>query len=66
MTAAQRADDQRTRRLLNRLETAYAHRTGGQPDSDDLDEFERVLVEGLASDKTQTPWPPTGHTYPKP
>lgn len=54
-------DNQRTGRLLDHADRAF--------DRDDAytlgDGFEHVIQTGLGADKTTSPYPPTGHDYPR-
>jgi len=52
-------DKRRTYALLDALDRAAEMR----PDAE-LDEFETVVLFGVANDPTQ-PYPPAGHKYPK-
>jgi hypothetical protein len=54
-------DNRRTGALLDALDRASEMR----PDPDaDLDDFETVVLFGVAGDPAQQ-YPPAGHTYPK-
>lgn len=54
-------DNRRTGALLDALDRASEMR----PDPDaDLDDFETVVLFGVANDPSQ-PYPPAGHTFPR-
>ncbi|MGW0032105.1 hypothetical protein ACWDXD_20045 [Streptomyces sp. NPDC003314] len=57
-------DDDRTGRLLDGLEKAFAARTGDPCADVELTEFEEVALFAVAGDPAQT-YPPAGHTYPR-
>lgn len=52
-------DDARTRELLDHADKAFATEETCNTD------FADVVMDGLMSDKATTPYPPTGHTYPR-
>ncbi|MDI5964838.1 hypothetical protein [Streptantibioticus silvisoli] len=56
------ADDRaRSSRLLGALETS----TEAPGHAGDLDEFEQVVMFGIAPEFEGLPYPPAGHTYPR-
>ncbi|MDK1477013.1 hypothetical protein QNO07_27075 [Streptomyces sp. 549] len=61
---SQNDDDDRTNRLLDGLDAAYAERTGGAASGMPLTQFEEVVMEGAAPLIGDT-YPPAGHTYPR-
>lgn len=63
-TETQADDDARTGRLLDGLETAYAHRTGDPVDGGPLTAFEETVLSAAAPEYG-TPYPPPGHSYPR-
>ncbi|MFJ3529264.1 hypothetical protein [Streptomyces sp. NPDC090132] len=57
-------DNQRTGRLLQGLEDAYATRTGDPVDGGPLDNFEQVVISAAVPPHDAT-YPPDGHSYPR-
>ncbi|MFI0543479.1 hypothetical protein ACH3VS_31935 [Streptomyces sp. WSLK1-3] len=56
-----REDAERTGRLLDATDTAFAH----DPATELAADFEAVVMEGLLTDTAVEVYPPAGHTYPR-
>ncbi|MBZ6107324.1 hypothetical protein [Streptomyces olivaceus] len=52
-------DQDRTGRLLDSLDAAYAHATG------EITDFEDVVICATGAEVDGTPYPPPGHGYPR-
>ncbi|MBB4711179.1 hypothetical protein BJ965_001061 [Streptomyces luteogriseus] len=61
-TASDAAD--RTTRILQGVEDAYAARTGDPVDGGPLDEFEQTVLGGAVA-PPGVDYPPPGHGYPR-
>lgn len=59
MGRREKADDERTGRLMDELERYAAD--GGHDR-----EFVSTTLHALGTDKSRSTWPPPGHSYPKP
>ncbi|MFE3585560.1 hypothetical protein [Streptomyces vinaceus] len=62
LSVRERADGERSARLLHAIAAVAGARTGGV---DGLSEFERILLHGIAEVPGRE-YPPAGHGYPRP